>query len=97
MKLDADPTVQYGIGYRDGAWWPSITQGDYQTAISPYNTYLNPGLPPGPIANPSQTAVHAALFPAESGYYYFRADCAGSGYHVFATTFEEHVANGICQ
>ncbi len=96
MTLDADPTVQYGIGYRDGAWWPSITQADYRTAISPYNTYLNPGLPPGPIANPALPAIRAAIYPEESPYYYFRATCAQDGYHVFAVTFEEHVANGFC-
>ncbi|GAB4570238.1 MAG: endolytic transglycosylase MltG [Anaerolineae bacterium] len=96
MPLDADPTVQYGIGFRDGNWWPSITQADYRQAVSPYNTYLNPGLPPGPIANPSLSAIRAVVYPAESPYYYFRADCAGSGYHVFAETFEEHLANGNC-
>ncbi len=96
MKLDADPTVQYGIGYRGGSWWPSITQDDYQTAVSPYNTYLQAGLPPGPIANPALPAIRAAIYPQDSPYYYFRADCAGSGYHVFAITFEEHVANGFC-
>jgi UPF0755 protein len=96
MTLDADPTVQYGLNARGGAWWPSITQADYRTAVSPYNTYLNPGLPPGPIANPSMTAIQAVIFPAESTYYFFRADCEGSGYHVFAVTFDEHVANGYC-
>ena len=96
MKLDADPTVQYGIGYRDGAWWPSITIADYTTTASLYNTYLLPGLPPGPIANPSQSAIEAVIYPATSDYYYFRASCAGDGYHVFARTFEEHVANGDC-
>ncbi len=96
MNLDADPTVQYAIGYRDGTWWPSITADDYRTAQSPYNTYLHGGLPPGPIANPSLAAIRAVVYPAESDYYYFRADCQGSGYHVFAVTFEEHVANGNC-
>lgn len=96
MKLDADPTVQYSIGYRDGTWWPSITAEEYSTTQSPYNTYLYSGLPPGPIANPSLSALRAVIFPAESNYYYFRADCEGSGYHVFAVTFEEHVANGNC-
>ncbi len=96
MTLDADPTVQYAIGYRDGSWWPAITQEDYRRAVSPYNTYLYPGLPPGPIASPPRSAIEAALFPAQSDYYYFRADCAGSGYHVFARTFEEHIANGRC-
>jgi UPF0755 protein len=94
MKLDADPTVQYGLqGTRD-SWWPRITAADYNDVISPYNTYLNNGLPPGPIANPGITAIRAAVYPAESSYYYFRAKCDGSGYHVFATTFEEQVANG---
>ena len=97
MKLDADPTVQFGIGYRDGAWWPGITQDDYRTAVSPYNTYLSPGLPPGPIANPALPAIQAAIYPTQTTYLYFRATCAADGYHVFANTFEEHVANGICQ
>lgn len=96
MTLDADPTVQYGLGFRGGAWWPAITQADYRTAISPYNTYLNGGLPPGPIANPALPAIQAAITPAASDYLYFRATCDGSGYHVFAYTFEEHLANGNC-
>jgi UPF0755 protein len=93
MRLEADPTVQYGIGFRDGRWWPQITQADYSSAASPYNTYLNSGLPPGPIANPGLTAIQAALAPETSPYFFFRAACDGSGYHVFAVTFEEHVAN----
>lgn len=97
MNLDADPTVQYGIGYRDGAWWPSITMQDYRTANSPYNTYLYNGLPPGPIANPSLNAIRSVAYPSVTDYFYFRADCSGSGYHVFAKTFDEHVANGNCQ
>jgi UPF0755 protein len=93
MKLDADPTVQYGIGLKNGQWWPSITQDDYTQAVSPYNTYLNVGLPPGPIANPGIDAIRAAVNPEETPYLYFRAACDGSGYHKFAVTFEEHVAN----
>ncbi|MFN8377085.1 MAG: endolytic transglycosylase MltG [Anaerolineae bacterium] len=93
MRLEADPTVQYGIGQRDGRWWPQITQADYSSANSPYNTYLNVGLPPGPIANPGLAAIQAALAPQESPYYFFRAACDGSGYHVFAVTFDEHVGN----
>ncbi len=94
MKLDADPTVQYGIGYQGDTWWPQITQADYVNAVSDYNTYLINGLPPGPIANPGITAIRAAIYPAESDYLYFRADCSGNGYHNFARTFEEHLANG---
>ena len=94
MRLEADPTVQYGIGFREGRWWPQITQQDYSTAASSYNTYLSGGLPPGPIASPGIAAIQAALSPEVSPYLYFRAACDGSGYHVFARTFEEHVANG---
>ncbi|MFN8530740.1 MAG: endolytic transglycosylase MltG [Anaerolineae bacterium] len=93
MKLDADPTVQYGIGFRGGAWWPQITQADYTSAISTYNTYLNYGLPPGPIANPGITAILAAVQPEESDFLYFQARCTGDGYHNFARTFDEHLAN----
>lgn len=95
MKLDADPTVQYSLnGSRDGSWWPNITQGDYTTVISPYNTYINFGLPPGPISNASIAAIRAALYPDESTYYYFRVRCDGTGYHEFAETYDEHLANG---
>jgi UPF0755 protein len=94
MKLDADPTVQYGIGFENGTWWPQITQADYSQAISPYNTYLNFGLPPGPIASPGITAIQAAINPEQTPYFYFRAQCDGSGYHNFAVTFQEHLANG---
>lgn len=94
MKLDADPTVQYALNGSRGSWWPPITQADYSGVISPYNTYLNIGLPPGPINSPGLSAIRAALNPALSDYYYFRARCDGSNYHAFATTFDEHIANG---
>lgn len=94
MKLDADPTVQYAIGFENGTWWPQITQADYSGVISPYNTYLNIGLPPGPIANPSLSAIEATLNPTPTEYFFFRAACDGSGYHTFARTFDEHLANG---
>lgn len=93
QKLDADPTVQYGIGFKDGTWWPQITQDDYTQAVHDYNTYLRAGLPPGPIANPGLSAIRAAVYPEETSFFYFRAACDGSGYHNFARTFEEHVAN----
>ncbi len=93
MRLEADPTVQYPIG-RAGNWWPRITAANYSNVISPYNTYLNDGLPPGPIANPGLAAIQAAVYPATSDFYYFRADCRSDGYHDFARTFQEHLANG---
>jgi UPF0755 protein len=98
MKLDADPTVQYAMGYdfAGSTWWKnplSLTDLQYD---SYFNTYLYAGLPPTPIANPSLEALNAVAFPAESTYYFFRAKCDGSGYHVFAETFDEQLANG-CQ
>lgn len=94
MKLDADPTIQYAIGFRDGTWWPRITAAEYTSVVHPYNTYLNTGFPPGPIASPGLSAIQAAVYPAESGYFFFRADCRSDGYHDFAITYEEHLANG---
>jgi UPF0755 protein len=70
-----------------------ITQADYRSTISPYNTYLNFGLPPGPIANPGIAAIRAAANPERSEFLYFQAECSGTGYHRFGLTFAEHVAN----
>ena len=94
MKLEADPTVQYGIQGARGAWWPQITRADYRDVNSAYNTYLYGGIPPGPIASPGLSAILAAVYPAESGFFYFRAACDNSHYHNFAETFDEHLANG---
>ncbi|MDQ7027232.1 MAG: endolytic transglycosylase MltG [Anaerolineae bacterium] len=94
MKLDADPTVQYALQGARGRWWTNISPADYRGVESPYNTYLNFGLPPSPIANPSLSAIRAAIYPAESSYIYFRARCDGSNYHRFATTYDEHLVNG---
>jgi UPF0755 protein len=95
IKLDTDPTVQYALGYNESqaTWWTNpLSVLDLQVE-SPYNTYRQPGLPPGPIANPGADALRAVAFPAESPYYYFRARCDGSGLHLFAISFEEHLAN----
>ncbi|MGB7338163.1 MAG: endolytic transglycosylase MltG [Phototrophicaceae bacterium] len=94
MNMEADPTVQYGINGARGGWWDNITIADYRGVISPYNTYLNNGLPPGPIANPSLSAIRSAVYPAETNYIFFRAKCDGSNYHNFAVSFDEHLANG---
>jgi UPF0755 protein len=98
MKLEADPTVQYALGYNfgQGTWWTNPLSLDNLRYDSPFNTYLYEGYPPAPIANPSLEALQAVAFPSETPYYFFRARCDGSGYHSFAVTFEEHLANG-CQ
>jgi UPF0755 protein len=95
MKLDSDPTVQYAIGFNkaQNTWWTNPLSLENLEIDSPYNTYKYSGLPPGPIASPGLAALRAVAFPASSSYYYFRAACDGSGRHVFALTFEEHVAN----
>ncbi len=92
MKLDADPTVQYPLG-QPGDWWARITQADYSGVQSRYNTYLYTGLPPGPIASPGLAALSGAATPESSPYFYFQADCSVNGYHKFAETYAEHLAN----
>lgn len=93
MLLQADPTVQYALGYdgRTKKWWNPITLEESATLDAPYNTYLYPGLPPGPICNPGLEALTAALQPTQHDYLYFVAQ--GDGSHVFAKTYEEHLAN----
>src|SRR5512139_809291 len=95
LALDADPTVQYALGNtRDSeTWWPQITQDDYQSVQSPYNTYLNAGLPPSPIANPALASIRAAIYPEQHSYYFFRTSCSNDGAHRFAKTLEEQIAN----
>jgi len=91
MPLQADPTVQYAIG-KGGDWWPEITPDDLNVQ-NPYNTYQSPGLPPGPICNPSLASIEAALNPAQTDYLYFVAKGDGSGQHLFAKTYEEQQQN----
>ena len=95
MKLDSDPTVQYALGYNEnqGTWWTNPLSLQDLQVDSPYNTYRNPGLPPGPISNPGLSALKAVAYPAQTPYFYFRAACDGSGRHLFAETYDEHVAN----
>lgn len=83
IKLQSDPTVIYGLKNFSGA----LTEEDINTP-SPYNTYLNFGLPPGPICNPGVNAIRAALYPQETEYLFFGAD--GMGGFVFSTTLKEH-------
>lgn len=83
MKLQADPTIQYII--EDGP--RRLLKKDLMIE-SPYNTYLNAGLPPGPINNPGKESILAALFPTQNDYLYFVA--RGDGYHTFTKTEQEH-------
>jgi len=90
MPLQADPTVLYALTEGKGGLGRELTLTDLQVK-NPYNTYLNLGLPPLPIASPSLSSLKAALYPAAVPYLYFVAN--GSGGHVFATTLEEHQRN----
>ncbi len=95
MRLESDPTVQFALGYnkKQASWWTNPLSSDDLQIDSPYNTYLNGGLPPGPICNPGISALRAVAYPAETPYYYFRARCDGSGKHSFAKTYQEHLQN----
>ena len=90
MALQADPTVQYAITLATGKRKPRLFTKDYQLP-SPYNTYLHPGLPPGPVNSPSQRSIEASLYPAKVPYLYFVA--GPDGRHVFAKTYAEHLRN----
>ena len=86
MRLAADPTVEYGLNIRQTQEQP-LTLKQVNTP-SPYNTYLNTGLPPTPIASPGKPALEAALNPPETDYLFFVARYDGT--HIFSETFEEH-------
>ncbi len=89
IALDADPSIIYA----------ELLAGTYQGVLhhadmsfgSPYNTYRNAGLPPGPIGNPGRSSLEAAMHPAQSDFFYFVADT--QGHHRFAHSFEEHNKN----
>jgi len=89
MLLESDPTIIYGIT-KGRPLGRSLTHADVVDP-TPWNTYVVPGLPPTPIANPGRASIEAALHPAKTSDLYFVAD--GSGGHVFAQTFEEHTKN----
>lgn len=102
IKLDADPTVQYAVGYDPATdkWWKAPLTVDDLQIQSPYNTYLNTGLPPSPIANPGLGALQSIANPLSTDYLYFVAECAGltPGAHLFSVTFEQHLENvASCQ
>ncbi len=84
MRLEADPTVQYAKGS-----WKSVTIDDLHSVKSPYNTYLNDGLPPGPICSPGLNALKAAANPATHEYFFF---FSAKGQTYFSKTLAEHRA-----
>ena len=96
IRLESDVTVQYAVSEipgsidRFGYWKRELTLDDLAFP-SPYNTYVSAGLPPGPIANPGDASIAAAIDPPPSNLFFFVA--RGDGSHVFAETFDEHLRN----
>ncbi len=88
MPLQADPTVQYALLLATGRRKPRLFFKDYAFR-SPYNTYLYPGLPPGPVNSPGLRSIEAALYPAATPYLYFVA--GPDGRHIFSRTLTEHL------
>ena len=95
MPLQADPTVIYAIKLKSNDFDQIIKRVFYNdlTMSSPYNTYVNIGLPPGPIAMPDITALEAVLSPEKNNFIYFCASVERFGYHEFAATLTEHNVN----
>lgn len=85
--LEIDAAVTYGLGVRS----LSFSAGQRQDASNPYNTYVHPGLPPGPIGMPSDAAVAAALDPADTDAYYWVTTDIATGHTEFSRTYAEHL------
>jgi UPF0755 protein len=89
MNLESDATVAYGTGNTHTVWTTDAERAD---ASNPYNTYANPGLPIGPIGNPGDVAINAAIHPADGTWLFFVPVNLATGETVFSTTVEEHEA-----
>lgn len=96
--LQTDATIQYAIGTRrcqgqtqECEWWPKVLTREDLAIKSPYNTYLNLGLPPAPISNPGLSVIEAVLNPTQSDYWYYLSDSEGRMH--YGKTEEEHFEN----
>ncbi len=90
MKLQSDPTIIYGLVGGKGTLGRPLQREDVDRP-TPYNTYIIDGLPPGPIANPGRASLEAVANPSRTKEIYFVAD--GSGGHIFAETYDQHMKN----
>ena len=88
MRLQACPTVVYALTGGEGDMHGAALLSEHLKYSSPYNTYMNAGLPPKPIANVGKAAIRAVLHPSNTSYYYFVAD--GRGGHHFSREYSEH-------
>ncbi len=93
MPLQSDPTVQYAIAsnIEQSNWWKSPLKSADLQINSPYNTYINNGLPPSPICNPDINSLLAIAFPKRTNFLFFRASCDQSGNHTFSETYQQHL------
>lgn len=89
-RLQSCATIQYIFLYKEGIIKETISVADTEVE-SPYNTYINSGLPPAPICSPGEDSILAALNPQKTDYYYFVAKDDGSGEHYFSKTYKEHL------
>ena len=94
MALQSCATVEYVITEIQGRPHPEQLFNRDLEIRDPYNTYLRPGLPPGPISAPGETALRAVFNPAQSDYLYFRLTDQGTGRHYFSRTLDDHIRAG---
>jgi UPF0755 protein len=95
MALQSCATVEYVITEILGRPHPDVLYTRDTEIRDPYNTYIRPGLPPGPISSPGALALAAAFFPAPSDYLYFRLVDAAAGRHYFSRTLDDHIRAGV--
>jgi UPF0755 protein len=94
MALQSCATVEYIITEIQGKPHPEVLSTRDTEIRDPYNTYIRPGLPPGPISSPGAVALKAVLSPVKTGYLYFRLVEPASGRHYFSGTLDEHIKAG---
>ncbi|GHV92198.1 hypothetical protein AGMMS50268_27010 [Spirochaetia bacterium] len=95
MALQSCATVEYVITEIQGKPHPEVIYTRDTEIRNPYNTYMNPGLPPGPICSPGLTALSAVFKPAASDYLYFRLVDPAAGEHYFSRTLDDHIKAGV--
>jgi len=95
MALQSCATVVYVITEVQGRPHPEVLYTRDIEIRDPYNTYIRPGLPPGPICSPGAVALSAALQPEKTGYMYFRLVNQASGEHYFSNTLDDHIRAGV--
>jgi UPF0755 protein len=95
MALQSCATVEYVITEIQGRPHPEVLYTRDTEIRDPYNTYIRPGLPPGPISAPGKVALQSAFNPAASDYLYFRLIDPASGRHYFSKTLDDHIRAGV--